>query len=135
MLIHGTVTEVCGDSAIVSVMRASGCGRCSEAGGCGVTAGCQTYTLANGVAAGPGEAVELEVPEGGAWRAAALGYLLPLCGILAGATVGKFLQFSDLALFVACLLGGGLALGASAFAMRTGLVAITRPRIVRVTRA
>lgn len=135
MLVQGTVTEVIGATAKVSVARASGCGRCGEAGGCGMTTGCETYTLENDLAAGLGEAVELELPEGGAWRAAALGYLLPLGGILLGALAGKMLAFPDLALFVACLLGGGLAIGAGVLAMRTGMVSVSRPRIVRVTRA
>lgn len=135
MLVQGTVTEVIGATAKVSVAKASGCGRCSEAGGCGMTAGCETYSLENALAVRPGEAVELELPEGGAWRAAMLGYLLPLCGILLGALTGKLLAFPDLALFVACLLGGGLAIGASVFVIRTGMVSVSRPRIVRVTRA
>lgn len=105
------VLRVEGRDAVVRVARQNGCGRCSEAGGCGTSLmgqlfgqECSTYRAPNVVGAQPGDAVEVSVPDRGPLTAALLVYVLPLAGLLGGALLGQILAGGDGAIAL-----GGLA--------------------------
>jgi len=133
MLVEGTITQVQGDKAVVSVKRASGCGRCNEAGGCGNGSGsCEAYSLRNLASASVGDVVEIDLPEGCAVKAAVLAYLLPLLGMFVGAAIGKVLSLSDLGLFAVCLAGGALCAWVGNVATQRGWIKLAAPCIVRV---
>jgi len=134
MLVEGRVMRLQGEQAIVSVKRVGGCGRCHEVGGCGggEEASCEEYALRNQAAADVGSLVEIDLPDGGALKAATVAYLLPLACMLFGVAAGKVLEWPDLGLFAACLLGGGLGAWFAALATRRGWIQIVSPRITRV---
>lgn len=134
MLVEGTITGVSGDRAVVSVVRAGACGRCSESGGCGSVASCQPYVLQNPTSAAVGEVVQVSLPDGGTLKAVVLAYLVPLFGILSGAVIGKLFGFSDLGLFFACFSGGAICMGAVGFSTKRGWVVVAAPRIVGSSR-
>lgn len=106
------VARVDGQMAFVEVRReASGCGRCSEAGGCGSSLLSQIlggnrrlYRLPNLIAARPGDSVVLSVGEGMLLRAALWTYALPMLAAITGAALGTALWVTDIAAVAgACL--------------------------------
>lgn len=133
MRVEGTVMNVQNNRAVVSVKRSGGCGRCHEAGGCGGgESSCEQYSLNNPANAVPGQRVEIDLPEGGAFKAAFVAYMLPVIGMLLAVLAGKFLLWSDIALFGACLAGGALGLWVGKTALLRGWLVVAAPRIVRV---
>ena len=91
----GIVLEVEGDRARVSASRTGACGACSERSSCGVGLGPggrsddnSLFDVANALGARPGDAVEIDLPEGTARKVSMLLWVLPLVGLLAGAVLG-----------------------------------------------
>lgn len=117
--------------ARVRVQRSGGCGRCHEEGGCGNTADsrCDEFVVLSEFDVKLGDKVRIVVPEGAALRAALLAYGLPLAGLLIGAALGFLLAGTDLA----CVLGGGVGLGAGLLALRMGRHrGAARPRVAAI---
>lgn len=92
----GTVVELAGTHAWVELeSRAAACGRCEASSGCGAaesplgTEAPRRYLVLNRIAARAGDRVEVTVPDGMVWRAAAASYLLPLLLGLCGAATGQ----------------------------------------------
>lgn len=133
MRVEGTVMDVRKDRAVVSVTRVGGCGRCNEPGGCGGgQASCEQYNLSNPAKASPGQRVEIELPEGGAFKAALLAYLLPVVGMFLAVALGQSLNWAEVPQFLACLAGGAFGLLLGRWAMRQGWIEVAAPRIVRI---
>lgn len=95
--VAGEVVAVEGERALVRTQVRSGCGRCSEPGGCGGASGgadggprSADFWLANEIDAKVGERVVVCVTEGASLSAAFLGYLVPVLGIVVGAAFAVF---------------------------------------------
>lgn len=87
----GRVVAVDGDSAWVETVRAGGCGRCSEPGGCGNAAPSRRrpahlrVALTQPVAVG--DTVVVGIAEGAFMAGVFSAYVLPLGGLVAGAVL------------------------------------------------
>jgi len=96
--IRAIVRAVDGDQAVVEV-KAGGCGRCHEEGGCGgqsltqmFCSGHKTYRVDNPSGAKPGEQVTVAISAGSIRRTANFAYGLPLLATIAGAVLGMSLS-------------------------------------------
>lgn len=128
-------------TAEVMTDRRGACGGCEDNGNCkSCLAGGERLVavVRNETDAGPGDIVVVEHTKGAVWRGAALFYLLPVIGLMAGAFAGGILAGAwGLSASVATVLFGlaGLALGllAVVFASRSAYAAERLvPRIVRI---
>ncbi len=91
----GTVEQVLpGGWARVMVTRGSACSRCSQTSRCCITAGPDRMSVRarNQAGARAGDTVSLRVRSGALVQGAAVMYVLPLVGLLAGALAGTSLQ-------------------------------------------
>jgi len=111
------VTRVAGETAWVVSEAPASCGACAGKG-CGSSVFNRLwhpddpeYPVSNPIAATPGEAVVVGVPDGALLGATGWVYLLPLATLFAGAAVGNWLGgelFSVLGGLLGLLLAGGL---------------------------
>lgn len=90
-----------------------GCGRCDEPGGCGgsgkgdlACAASRRVRVGNEIGAAVGQRVCIETSPGSVSRAASLGYILPLAGVLVGALLGQWLGAGELAAIIGAVGGG-----------------------------
>lgn len=140
------VRRVEGSDAIVEVTeQLGGCGRCDEPGGCrgGILARplggvCREYRVPNGIAAGVGETVGVQVADGAAGRVALIVYGLPVAALLIGAAIGPVLWRhvdSDTAAMAGAFVGFACALGFIVWARRWSWAwKSARPTLVRRSR-
>ncbi|MGB0127663.1 MAG: SoxR reducing system RseC family protein [Rhodocyclaceae bacterium] len=100
---QGRVEGIDGEFALIEAAQSGGCSAC------GVKSGCPTsklgkflqprarvWRVANDQDLRPGETVTLHLPEAALLSAAAIAYLPPLLGLLAGASAAAALGASDL---------------------------------------
>lgn len=87
-LVSGDVVEI--------EISSSGCGRCSEPGGCGgqnlSRALCGTpkrFWIKNSIGASTGDSVRVAIDSSGVHQAATITYVLPLGALLCGAMLGS----------------------------------------------
>lgn len=129
------VRQLVGDDAEVETSPDGGCGRCHETGGCGgsqvmgriFTDKPRVFLAVNVLHAQPGDRVVVEVEDGMVWRGALQAYLVPLCLILAGAMLGRFVAGDT-----GAIAGSAAALsGTMAWLWVRRGSGMTRPRIVR----
>jgi sigma-E factor negative regulatory protein RseC len=104
---QGRVQRVEGGLAWVEIMRGSGCGRCSEAGGCGMACSAKpaTYVLPANLPVAVGDEVLVSAPERASFVAALMSYGVAIAALLVGALFAGWLgNDSDLsvALGAAC---------------------------------
>lgn len=90
---QGRVQRVEDGLAWVEVMRSSGCGRCSDAGGCGMscTAKPATYVLPANQAVAVGDEVLISAPEQASLFAALMSYGVAVATLLFGALFAGWL--------------------------------------------
>lgn len=125
------VTRVSGDTAWVRTESPSSCGAC---GGKGCASSLYArmlhprepeYPVGNPIAARPGQAVIVGVPDGALMRAVWRGYLLPLALLLLGAALGA--AWGD----AGAAVGGLAGLSLSLLLMR-GRAGQAQPEILRL---
>lgn len=130
---EAVVTRLDRTRAYVKVMRAGGCGRCHEVGGCGGVSQdesrCQEFLVENVFGASAGQRVLLEIPDGATFVAALLAYGLPLLALVFGAGSASFFWQTDLAAALGAV--GGLMLAVlGIYSLRgVGFLRRARPRI------
>lgn len=93
---RGTVIEVRGQTALVSLKRSSACSGCAAAGKCHAGGGENEQLLEarNDAGAAAGDAVSVAVSARAVLTASARKYLLPVAGLLVGAGVAQLLAGS-----------------------------------------
>lgn len=140
MRVEAVVMRVEGSLAWVKVSPdGAGCGRCHEPGGCRTEmlsdmlgARCREYAVDNGLHAGTGARVAIEVADGLPLRAAAWAYGLPLLALLVGAAVGRWLLATDVGSAVGAGLGMLLAWVAVGRHGRQAARGDWKPRLVEI---
>ncbi len=86
---RGTVDALCGEIAVVSVVRESACsGDCHKCAGCGAVTQTLQIRAKNLIGASKGDKVYIESSTGLVLWAAVLVYLVPILGFLAGYFLG-----------------------------------------------
>ncbi len=112
----GLVRRVSDGVAYVDIERTSGCGRCSESGGCGQACAGRPVTYAIRVAkpVSPGDPVQVVVPQRAPLVAAMMSYGVALFALLAGALLARAIA-GDSDQVVAA--GAAVGLGAAVFWM------------------
>lgn len=107
--VEGVVKCLDGTFAEIEVVRASGCGRCHEPGGCGgggLERSCRrVYRLPNAVHAAVGDTVMVAISEGSVLKAASLAYGLPGGMMLLGAGLANFVSEADFSSLLGAVLG------------------------------
>lgn len=144
MKIDALVLRIEGDYAIVEARpNFGGCGRCEDAGGCrsGILARPlanpgREQRLPNRIGARAGERVVVLINDGEVLRAALATYLLPVAGMILGASIGTVALGEWGGADLAAVLGGvgGLILVSTSLRLARGMAngATTRgPRLAR----
>ena len=126
------VTRLEGDLAWVVSEAPSSCGACAGKG-CGSSVfnrlwhpNSPEYAVSNPIAAQPGDAVVIGLPDGALLRAATSGYVLPLAAVLVGAALGQAWLGEP-----AAIAGGLFGLVFSAWGLRRRKTAAALPSILR----
>ncbi|GAB2903404.1 hypothetical protein GCM10027046_36000 [Uliginosibacterium flavum] len=136
---EGVVTRIDGARAYVKVMRAGGCGRCHEAGGCGGVnqdeSRAQEFLVMNSFGANVGQQVRLEIPDGATVMAALLAYGLPLLALVLGAAAASFVWQTDLAAALGAASGLMLAVLCAYCLRGIGFLQRAQPRITGLVMA
>lgn len=114
-----TVVSVDGPMATVKAAGTATCGKCSGASGCGTRLlanllGTRVALLSvdNNLDACVGERIEIGIRQTTMLKLAALSYLVPLAGLLAGGAIADLAGLSDTFSFISGV--GGLAMGLAA---------------------
>jgi len=110
---QGRVQRVEGGLAWVEIMRGSGCGRCSEAGGCGMSCSAKpaTYVLAAKQPVAVGDEVLVSAPEQASFFAALMSYGVAIATLLFGALFAGWLgNNSDLSVALGAACGLAIAI-------------------------
>jgi sigma-E factor negative regulatory protein RseC len=113
---QGHVVGTEGEFALIEAAQSGACGAC------GVKSGCATsklgkllrprprvWRVANDLGLRPGESVTLHLPEAALLSAAAIAYLPPMFGVLAGASAAAAVGASDLGAAIGAI--GGFVAG------------------------
>lgn len=105
---QGRVQRVEGGLAWVEIVRSSGCGRCSEAGGCGMSCSAKpaTYVLPANETVAVGDEVLVSAPEQASFFAALMSYGVAIATLLFGALFAGWLgNDSDLSVALGAAFG------------------------------
>ncbi|MBP6096652.1 MAG: SoxR reducing system RseC family protein [Methyloversatilis sp.] len=105
---QGRVQRVEGGLAWVEIMRSSGCGRCADAGGCGMSCSARpaTYVLPADRPVAVGDEVLVSAPEQASFFAALMSYGVAVATLLSGALLAGWLgNDSDLSVALGAAIG------------------------------
>lgn len=112
---QGRVVGTEGEFALIEAAQSGGCSACGIKGGCPTTKlgkflrpRPRVWRIPNDQDLRPGETVTLQLPEAALLSAAAIAYLPPMLGVLAGASAAAALATSDLGAALGAI-GGFLA--------------------------
>jgi S1-C subfamily serine protease len=114
---QGRVQRVEGGLAWVEIMRGSGCGRCADAGGCGMSCSAKpaTYVLPANQPVAVGDEVLVSAPEQASFFAALMSYGVAIACLLAGALFAGWLgNDSDLSVALGSACGLVIAIRVAA---------------------
>lgn len=117
----GVVLEVVGEHARLETSRRGVCEGCADHASCAVEGAVssgvsEVVTARNPVGAGPGDRVEFDLPGHTELKISLLVWVVPLCGVIAGAIVGAGLHESlpldrDLSTLLGAVVGAAAAFG------------------------
>jgi sigma-E factor negative regulatory protein RseC len=118
---QGLVQEVRGEKALVLTDRHSMCGQCMAKSYCHMLGGGKEMLsqARNPIAAQPGDMVVLGIPEGTVTKASLVVYMVPVIGLVGGATLGYYIAgLYHLEVNVTTLIGSLGGLGLAMIAVR-----------------
>ena len=113
---QGTVKEVRGKKAIVVTDRGTMCNHCSAKGFCSTLGGGKEMLseVRNPIGAQSGDIVKVGIPEGMVTKASLVVYMIPMIGLVGGASLGYFAaKLHSFDLNIATLIGGLVGLGSA----------------------